>query len=94
MLDEIVSAFASDLAGRKTATMRYRTIGLASFLVGLLFFVALLVEELAFSDRPLSMQDMLVLTALALLISALIAAILSYAKWHNERCGKQAKPTT
>jgi len=90
MLDDIGAAVAGFLAGRES--VRFRTIGVTSFLIGVTFFLLLLFQELMFSNKPLLFVDLLVLAGLSLFISLFTLSILFIARWNNSRREKN-KPT-
>jgi hypothetical protein len=78
MLDEIGAAISGYLAGCES--VRYRTIGLTSLAVGVLFFSLAFIQELLFSDQPMTTKDVIVLAGFALFISAFTLSVLLFAK--------------
>ena len=67
MLDELGSAISGYLAGKETK-LGYKTIALTSLLVGILFFVFMLVKEALF-DSWFSLDEFFVLLLISLSLS-------------------------
>lgn len=87
MLDDIGSAISGYLTGRET--VRYKTIGLISLLVGALFFLLVFVQELLFPNRPMTTKDVIVLAGAAVFMSAFTYTILLFAKRRNAHHSKE-----
>ena len=89
MLDDIGSAIAGYLCGRES--VRYRTIGLTSLLIGVLFFLFAAIEWLLFSDQPMTTKDVIVLTGVAALMSAFSFSVLLFAKRRGAHHSNETK---